>query len=1377
MRRLRTYSANYPTLTVEGGLLPQALLDRLAKLDRTLPGFSEAAFHLAPGEKLNEAITESWNRLQSRWQTFSEARDVAGDHGLTTLTREKWLLPLFQELGYGRLTSSAGISIDAEHFPISHQWHHSPIHLLAANVDLDKRTPGVAGAARKSPHGLLQECLNVSDSHLWGIVSNGLLLRLLRDSANLTRQAYIQFDLEAIFATQAFPDFALLWLLTHQSRFEAHRPTDCWLEQWVQLGIEQGIRAQSDLRQKVEDALEILGIGFLDANPKLREELRSGAVALQDFQHELLRFGYRLLFLFVAEDRDALLLPELPESASPADRDARREARDRVSRFYSTARLRHLAGTIRGTAHTDLMAGLWPIMCGLRHPDGLPGLALPYLGSFLWSDTACPHLENARLKNRALLTALRHLSYTEATGVRQAIDYRNLDAEELGSIYESLLELHPRLDARSARTGRTEYFAFDRTAGSERKTTGSYYTPDSLVQCLLDSALEPVIAETLARAKQEKIDPVSALLALTICDPAVGSGHFLLAAGRRLARRVAVLRSGEEEPSPEALRTAMRDVVSHCLYGVDLNPLALELCKVALWLEALEPGKPLNFLDSHLRCGNALLGLQDLSVMDDGIPDAAFVECTGDPRGLATRRRKRNREERGRGRGQTLLMGFDAGTSPTSHVAALEALEAMSDADFASVMAKAAAYARVREAEEYDHTLNCANLWCGAFLQPLREADDLRAITQARFEHYRRATGPGRFAFASMIADATRLADQAHYNLFHWPLEFGQVFVRGGFDVVLGNPPWERIKLQEQEFFASRVPEIAGARTAAERKRRIAGLRTTHPDLWEEFQQAAAKAERESHFMRQSGRYPLCGRGDVNTYALFAETNLNAQSPNGRAGFIVPSGIATDDTTKFYFQHLVEGERLVSLYHFDNRDKLFPDVGSMITFALLTFTGRMFPHPAEFVCFAHRVEDVDDPDRRYSLTRAEFGLINPNTRTLPIFRTSRDAALTKAIYSRVPVLIREGATDGNPWGACFMAMLHMANDSERFRTRPELEADGYRLIGNHFVHPTDEAYLPLYEAKMVHHFDHRWATYQASQRKDGDETRDLSIEEKSDPTCVALPRYWVPSSAVAERLSGRWDRGWLLGWRDICRSTDERTVIASVIPSVGVGHNLPISITERPDLGWCLVANLGSLALDFVGRKKVGGTHLSFFISNQLPIIAPVTFEESSSWVPTANSDWLLPRVLELTYTAWDLQPFAQDCGYDGPPFQWDEQRRAMLRAELDAAFFLLYGIEARDDVEYILGTFPVLAKNETQQYGEYRTRRLVLERYDALQQAIASGVPYQTPLDPPPGDPRAAHAERHRGFRRTRTLGTLRDTGIPNHAPERRPTDARRHP
>jgi hypothetical protein len=1302
----------FSTVRTEGALLPPDLLQRVAAGDRELEGLTPEAYHLAANERLGEAVTRSWNRLVGAWVGFRESLAKLPEADLaTSLTRERWLLILFQELGYGRLPTARAVELDGKSYAVSHAWGSVPIHLVGARVPLDRRTAGVAGAAGQSPHGLLQELLNRSDERLWGFVSNGLVLRVLRDNSSLTRQAFVEFDLEAMLDGEVYSDFVVLWLLCHQSRVEGERPAQSWLERWSQLAAERGTRALESLRAGVEEAIAALGRGFLahPLNRPLRDALRAGNLSRDEYYRQLLRLVYRLLFLFVAEDRELLLDPD----ASP-------EARDRYARFFSTQRLRRLAQRRRGAKHSDLYDWLRLVMRKLGEDDGCPALGLPALGSFLWSADSMPNLDDSQLANEQLLEAVRALTLIEERGVRRAVDYKNLGSEELGSVYESLLELHPEvnIDAPS--------FELRVAAGHERKTTGSYYTPSSLISVLLDSALDPVLDEA-ARAA----DPEHAILALTVCDPACGSGHFLVAAAHRIAKRLAGVRTGDEEPAPQATRRALRDVVGRCLYGVDVNPMAVELCKVALWMEALDPGRPLSFLDSHIKCGNSLLGATP-QLIAAGIPDGAFKAIEGDDAELVSGLRRSNRQER---EGQ-LSLEEEIERLEASLVESATLVEAAPDDSLQAVHAKEARFRELGASLAYELAKSVADAWCAAFVIPKRIGSP--EVTSATLR---------RLARGAVTDSAQQIAGAAaEFRFFHWHVEFPTVFsgTTPGFHCVLGNPPWQKSEFSDVAFFAERAPSIAQA-AGAKRKRLIGQLEETDEALHHEFIAARRGVEAENHFVRASGRFPLCGRGRLNTYALFAELMRSLQSGKSRVGCIVPLGIATDDSTKHFFSRVVRDRSLVSLFGFENEEFVFPAIHHATKFCLLTIAGSSYGiDEAEFIFFARSTAALADEYRRFTLSPDDFALLNPNTRTCPIFRTRRDAELTKAVYRRVPVLLRKDGTGSNPWEFTFkQGLFNMTADSGAFETQDELELAGWRLNGTRFVRG-DDVVVPLYEAKMIHHFDHRFGTYarqteaQARQGK----LPELNDSEHLDPELLPLPRYWVSSSEVEARY-GNWANGWVVGFRDITSAVVLRTVIATVLPRLGMGNKLPLILTLRPaEEAACLVADMSSFAHDYIARQKIGGTSLNFFILEQLPIIPPATYHGPSRWSSELLRDWILPRVLELVYTAWDLEEFARDLRYGGPPFRWDAERRALLRAELDAAYFHLYG-HGRDDVAYIIDTFWVVRDRDVRDHGEYRTKQLILECYDAMDEAIQTRQQYETALNPPPADARVAHTPR----------------------------------
>lgn len=1292
----------FATVKTEGALLPADLLVRVSSEDKTLPGLTSDHYHLARNERLNEAVTRAWNRLRGAWSSFREDLDrLSEEDPGTGVTRDRWLNILFQELGFGRLSPARDLVIEGKNYPISHLWERVPIHLLGAGVSLDRRARGVAGAAVSSPHSLVQEFLNRSDDHLWAIVTNGKTLRVLRDNLSLTRQAYLEFDLFAMLEGELYADFKLLWLICHESRLEGDRPEECWLEQWSRQAAKDGTRALDDLRRGVEGAIEALGRGFLQhpANQTLRRSLEEGRLDRQDYYRQVLRLVYRLLFLFVAEDRGLLLDPDAPG-----------ELRERYLDYYSTARLRWLASRRRGTRHADLWQALRVVMRHLGSDTGCPGLALYPLGGFLWSEGALPALTGSELANQDLLEAIRKLSYTFDKNVPRPVDYKNMGTEELGSVYESLLELTPELNQTAGS------FKLVSLSGNERKSTGSYYTPPELVQTLLDSALEPVVKERLAEARktgrglagEALAEHLSgALLSLTVCDPACGSGHFLLAAAHRLAHHLASVRSGDAEPAPEAMRRALRDVIGHCIYGVDINPMAVELCKVNLWIECLEPTRPLSFLENKILCGNSLLGVTP-ELMKAGVPDEAFVALLGDDKKHVTALKKKNAQERkGYVQGQ---LAFGAQAAPSTSEGEVRALEAVADDRIDGIHRKEEMFARWQaDPARVREKLTC-DAWCAAFVVSKRP--DQPSLTQETVL----ALGTGEPAPAGVRELVEKAA--ADYGFFHWHLAFPSVFSDGGFTLVLGNPPWERLKIQEKEWFASRSRYVAEAKTAAERSRRIADLRTSDPALFEAFQEDLRRSEGESHFLHNSGRYPLCGRGDINTYAVFAETNRMLMNEVGQFGCIIPSGVATDHTTQHFFADLIETRTIRSLYDFENAVGYFPGVGhGRFKFCLLTLTGRGRPiDQADFVWYAHRTTDLDESHRHFGLTREELERLNPNTSNCPIFRSRRDADLNIAVYRRVPVLWREGPQEANPWKLSFLRMLDTANDSGLFRDAPALEADGYHLVASRFERGGD-VYLPLFEAKMLWHYQHRYGDYR--DYPPGAQTTSLPFvptERLEDPEYMPLPRYWVPLREVEARLAGRTDRNWLLGWRDITNTTNERTVIASLLPRVGVADTFLLGIPDvEPALTACLYSNLCSFVLDYCARQKVGGTHLKYHVFKQLPVLPPDTYARPCPWSPCQTlAEWIVPSVLELTYTARDLRAFAEDLGHVGPPFSWNDERRFMLRCQLDAAYFHLYGL-AREDVSYVMDTFPILRKSDEKNHGDYRTKERVLCIFDEM--------------------------------------------------------------
>jgi hypothetical protein len=1306
-RKRHAAAPAFDAITVEGALIAPAMLARIA--ERSAAEQTDGEYNIPKGLTLRDEIARYFRIGQALFtELFASPTPSAA---ATTRFVEALLRDVF---GFADI-SRAGLRKLGEHLhPVTLEGGGGrvPVVVVPPSDELD--APSVhlpSEGRRRSAASAVQDWLNASDAALWGLCCNGIQLRLVRANASLTRPAFIEADLCRICEGEAFADFAALWLLVHASRFGASgsAPTDCPLERWREAGGKEGVAARERLRDGVEATLLSLGGGFLrhSDNAALRERLASGALPLPEYFGQLLRLVYRLIFLFAAEDRGLLHPP--PASAG---------ARKLYAEGYSVGALRDRA--VRRAAwdrHHDRWEGMLIVFAALSR--GERRLGLPALGG-LFEPGTIPELEGARLANRDLMEAIYRLAWLKEDYGPVPVNWRDMETEEMGSVYEGLLELTPRL----IEDGRGFAFAEGGEAqGHARRTTGSYYTPDSLVQALLDSALDPV----LDRVEAEADDPAAALLDVTVVDPACGSGHFLLAAARRIATRIARHRA-RGVASAEDYRHALRDVVRACIYGVDRNSLAVELTKVALWIETVEPGKPLGFLDANIRCGDSLLGVFDLDALRHGIPDVAYRPLTGDDRETARYFQGRNRDERA-GQGD-LDFARGGGRLPAASplAAAARALRAMPEDSPEEIAAKRQRFATGRADPRLWAYQIATDLYTAAFLVPKTGGvpPNRNTVTIPTTAHVWEALA-GRTVYGPLVGRAQDIVGAAH--AFHWPLDFPDVMASGGFDVVLGNPPWERVKLQEQEFFAAREPEIANAPNAAARGKMIAKLKDAEPGtrdraLYEEFETAKRSAEASSVFARvpeeDGGRFPLTGRGDINTYALFAELFATLAGLGGRAGVIVPTGVATDATTAPFFASLVSGHRLAQLIDFENRDAIFPAVHRSYKFSLLTI-GRDVT-TAGFAFFLSHPSQLQEPERRFTLSGEDIARINPNTKTAPVFRSRTDAELTAKIYARVPVLIDEAkGRAGNPWGVSFHTRIwHMAEDSAWFRTAAQMAAAGFVRDGCNWV--GEGRYAPLYEAKMIHQFDHRWATYV------GTDIRDVTAAEKADPGFEPTPRYWVPEAEVRERLAAMgWSRRWLMGWRDICRSTDERTVIATALPRTGSGDSLLLLFPKAavPSLTACLIANLCSLTLDYCARQKIGGTHLKLNLFQQLPVLPPIPYSE-------ADLAFIVPRLLELTYTSHSMTPFARDLGYDGPPFVWDEGRRVLLRAELDAWYARAYGL-TRDELRYILDpadvmgadypseTFRVLKSNEKARYGEYRTARLVLTAWDAQETQLAA--------------------------------------------------------
>lgn len=791
------------TIRSEGGLLPPTLLLVLAREPERLSGTDPASFRHDSEMRVQESIGSAWSALSARWERLTArqtAPNVPSDDRRPRALAEDWTIHLLEQLGWRDIIKKSGkesaptLEVDPnDDWPglITHEFGTQvPIAVLPWTTAMDQRPTVGAG----TPHAVLQTFLNRSSGHLWGILSNGRTIRVLRDSSSLTRTAYLEIDLDAMFSGQVYSDFAVLWRVLHATRFTGSPgPEDCWLERWQRDSSTHGVRLLERLREGVRIAIEELGSGLLvhPANAGLRQRLYDGSLPTTGFHQQLLRLVYQVIFLLVLEQRDQLHEPN-------ADAERRRVYRE----HYSLVDVQRRARRHIGGRHPDLWQRIRVVIEGLSSSTGIPALGLPSLTSGLFDPSATAELVETEMSNRSVLAAFRAIGETIEDGRATPVDYRYIGAEELGSVYESLLELVAETDVEA------RCFRLIDASENERRATGAFYTPPALVAQVLERALDPVIHEVTDGL--EAAEAEAALLQITVLDPACGSAHFLVGAGHRLARHLARIRTGDEEPPLPAVQEALRDVVSTCLYGVDINPMAVELAKVSLWLEAHVPGRPLTFLDHHFASGDSLVGAW-VDEMALGIPDEAFQRTPGDDARTATAWRKRNGELRG---GQATL-GFETPSSGISElISAAHAVAAEDDRTPEGIRRKQAAARRAQDDPARQRMVALADSWVGAFLT-VKEKGSIPEIVD---RHYAIRDGHSETANSHDHEPALATPDLGERRALHWELAFPERAQPGGmFDVVIGNPPYLRGKDHAQAdprgraFVSWRYPSCTGS--------------------------------------------------------------------------------------------------------------------------------------------------------------------------------------------------------------------------------------------------------------------------------------------------------------------------------------------------------------------------------------------------------------------------------------------------------------------------------------------------------------------------------------------------------------------------------------
>jgi hypothetical protein len=1260
----------------------------MAAIAATTPDQKAAADYGCPkGTNLRDEITRYFRIGQAHWQSYAKL-DSPNVGQTAAFVRNL----LEQAFGFEAISGPRVHNRDGHTYRIAWEAKAGRVPIVVASplVGGESFTKAVselgddtAGTIlRRSPSVLLQEWLNANPDVLWGLVFAGDRVRMMRDNASFTRPAYIEADLGAIFRDEMFADFTALWLLIHATRFggEGAPASECALERWREAGVRAGATARGRLRINVEEALLALGQGFLDANPDLRVRLDDGSLQMQIWFEQLLRVVYRLIFLAVSEERDLLHGPAAAQAA-----------RDLYAAGYGFAQMRERSA--RRSAHDhhhDAWEAAKIVFSALERGEKL--LGLPALAG-LFARGLTSDLDNAELPNRAFLGAVYRLSWLVEDGRRIRINWRDMATEELGSVYEGLLELSPVRENH----GRDFSFAGGSEArGNARKSSSSYYTPDNLVQALLDKALDPV----LDRAEAE--GGVDAILKLNVIDPACGSGHFLLGAARRMASRVALLRDADAPDHP----AAMRDVARDCIYGVDRNPMAVELAKVALWIETVDPGKPLGFLDANLRCGDSLLGVFDLKMLELGIPDEAYKPLPGDDKEAAKVAAKVNRDQRASSRQGDLLVGVSAGDLAR----AARDLHAMAEDSLADLAAKAERFTAIRRGRSWSSRKQACDLYIAAFLRKKQfRAASGEGLVRARAPDRVPTTLDVRAALAGgqpdpqVMALAIDVAEDA--RSFHWPLEFPDVMASGGFDVVLGNPPWDTMSPDAKEFFSQFDPEVRFLKPS-EQKERIDGL-IAAPGVEDRWNAHCRELYVSANFFRESGRYRLfaegnLGKGDFNVYRMFVELALTLVKLQGRASQFVPENLHNGANAAAIRAYLFDVCRLHALIGFENTRKVWFDIDTRAKFCLYVASrdGPTESFPVAFgINTAEKLAALQGGlpfDIPVTLVR-EF---SPDSLAVSEVAHASDITVARKVYARFPKFGEP--VEGLPQRV-YMREIDMGNDRDDF--------------------DDDPSGVPIYEGRMVEAFDHRTKGY-LSGRGRAAVWRELPF---GDPDKGIQPQWRLARQDIPRKLEGRWQR-YRIGFCDVASPTNQRAFVAALIPPDTVcGHSVPTVEVEgaQPEFLMLLLGVMNGVAIDFLAKQKVS-LHMSFTVVDSLPLPRVYTGSEVERAIAQ--------RALLLSATGPEMSEFwksaAPRLGLDPAattPIE-DPHERRLIRAEIDVLVARdLFNI-TRDEMRYVLDPSEILGPDcgfeifgalrradEREFNGAFLTRDLILNAWDRL--------------------------------------------------------------
>jgi len=1188
----------------------------------------------------------------------------------------------------------------------------------------------------------------------WGILTDGASWRLYSTKSSRPYEDYVELPLARALEGSDEAEYGLFERFFHKDSFIAEETDDpgetsrdksvgiykCRLdhdrnqsEQVLEEWVKKPFLAQ------IDEVLQYICNGFIFDTQKSGEEYTE-TERVEIFESAV-KLIYRCLFLFYAEARR--LLPTDPEKADLYRRHSIQVLCEEARKFRW--------GQRRDTDQYDLWKHLKGLIGAVNDGDSEYGI-MGYNGG-LFDDEEELFLGQQQLRNDFLSRALYLLAFVEPydneSDGEYAIPYEDLEVRHLGELYENILEYTVQLaDAdrirRRTKKGMEILLASEATkkAGDtlikkgdvyfgesalERKQTGSYYTPEFLVRFLNEKAIVHPLHEIFERKYRQRFNDLleqasnghdigtrrgaaqsaaamverfakDELLKFKVCDLAMGSGHFLVDAANQMAGLLIALLA--EVPHVEGMTVSVtsrpndwrRRITRHCIYGVDLNPLAVNLAKLSLWLNCFAIEHKLTFLDHHVRCGNSLIGIRSLNQL------AAIPE------------RKKNGKKKKDNETSELFPNFkqyaallaEAGRDLLSISAVDEDETDIQKSVFDNAQQKLAAL------------IPLADLYTFYLMDSCIRPDDYHSLfySLAKKQKIQNPLNPD----LPKILESLN-SYQSRHHFFHWPLEFPDVFgtdAMGGFSANIGNPPWNIVKPNSQEFFSDYNPKFRSYKKQ-EANRISKKLMADNPTISSRWQEYCDGFAEQSAYFKEPLSYSVLGKGDINTFKLFLEQFFTVLGDGGRMGIVVPSGIYTDQGCLPLREQFFNKSRIDFLYCFENR---WPTVFTAVDgrFKFVTFGTQKGGKTDRFKCAfmehdPERLPLIDANALKMSVKQVKK--FSPDTLSVMEFKSQRDIDVTGKIYGDWPLL---GEKLEDTWNVQFRLEIHKTNASHLLKSTL-----------------TD---LPLFEGKMIHQYNHAY-----------DE-----------------PRYWLDRKEVEDHLGNSAWQGtqYRLGYSEIAASTNERTFLSTILPPCYHGHKLPTAIPfhkefapqglRSEDALW-LTALSCSFVVDFLLRKKVT-TSISFFYVYSLPIprvvdkdyLKPIvarcarlsctTSSVRGLWRAVLISDWQSPDFWypssapidtygpahehdirqRLRSEAKNLTPeWGTHCGvHDRLPDRRDTGDRAQLRAEIDAYVAHLYGL-SRDDFAYILDTFPVLKKKEKKAFGEFMSKRKCLEEYDRI--------------------------------------------------------------